>query len=305
MMDKIKQAQPPVVIAEIGCNHKGDLGIAKEMIRIAKLFCNVEYVKFQKRNSRELMTDEQYNSPHPVPYHSYGETYGQHREFLEFDIDQHAQLKEYCEGLGIGYSCSVWDMTSLKEIMELNLDHIKIPSAINTHWELLEHMCRYYKGDIHISLGMTTYEEQGKIIQLLQNHKRLQDVVLYHCTSGYPVPHRDICLLGIRQLVESLGERVKAIGFSAHYTGIGLDGAAYVLGAQYIERHFTLDRSWKGTDHAASLEPDGLRRVRKDTIAIAEALRNKDTDILDIELPQRKKLKWQPKESVVMSASGF
>ncbi|WP_420888083.1 N-acetylneuraminate synthase family protein [Candidatus Nitronereus thalassa] len=304
-MDKIKQAQPPVVIAEIGCNHKGDLGIAKEMIRIAKLFCNVEYVKFQKRNSRELMTDEQYNSPHPVPYHSYGETYGQHREFLEFDIDQHAQLKEYCEGLGIGYSCSVWDMTSLKEIMELNLDHIKIPSAINTHWELLEHMCRYYKGDIHISLGMTTYEEQGKIIQLLQNHKRLQDVVLYHCTSGYPVPHRDICLLGIRQLVESLGERVKAIGFSAHYTGIGLDGAAYVLGAQYIERHFTLDRSWKGTDHAASLEPDGLRRVRKDTIAIAEALRNKDTDILDIELPQRKKLKWQPKESVVMSASGF
>ena len=178
--------------------------------------------------------------------------------------------------------------------MELSPDHIKIPSPMNTHWELLASLSDRFTGDIHVSLGMTTVEEEKKLIQLLDAHGRLQDVVLYHCTSGYPVAPYDICLLGIQELVGKYGDRVKAVGFSAHYTGIGLDGPAYVLGASYIERHFTLDRSWKGTDHSASLEPDGLRRVRKDTIGVAQALRHKEVEILEVEKPHRDKLKYRP-----------
>jgi len=127
---------------------------------------------------------------------------------------------------------------------------------------------------------------------LLRVQGRLKDTVLYHCTSGYPVPVSDVCLLELNHIAERYGDSIKAVGFSAHYTGIGLDAPAFLLGAQYIERHFTLDRSWKGTDHAASLEPDGLRRVRKDTINLAQALREKDKEILEIEVDQRKKLKF-------------
>lgn len=283
---------PPILIAEIGCNHKGDMAIAKDMIRVSNDFCNVDYVKFQKRNNRELLSERQYMAPHPVPENAYGATYGEHREALEFSMTQHEDLKKLCDDLGIGYSCSVWDLSSLKDIMALEPDHIKIPSAMNTHMVLLKEMAEKYSGDMHVSLGMTTLAEEEAIIELFRSSGRLQDVVLYHCVSGYPVPVQDICLLGIRRLVDLYAGDVKAIGFSAHYTGIGLDGPAYVLGAEYIERHFTLDRSWRGTDHSASLEPDGLRRVRKDTIAVAKAMRHKEQEILGIEKEQRDKLKF-------------
>src|SRR5262245_37494042 len=102
----------PRVIAEIGCNHKGEMEVAYESIKMAALFSNVDVIKFQKRNVRELLTEEEYNAPHPVPYNSYGLVYGTHREALEFNIDQHRQLKKWCEEFGKIYSCSVWDMTS-------------------------------------------------------------------------------------------------------------------------------------------------------------------------------------------------
>jgi N-acetylneuraminate synthase len=112
---KMTEYKKPYVIAEIGCNHKGDMEIAKELIKIAKIFCNADAVKFQKRNNVELLTEEQYNAPHPNPANSYGDTYGAHREYLEFDVNQHAVLKAYCEEIGIEYSTSVWDTTSAKE----------------------------------------------------------------------------------------------------------------------------------------------------------------------------------------------
>ena len=87
----------PVIIAEVGCNHMGDFNIAKEFIEMAHIFCKVDWVKFQKRNPKECLTEEQYNSPHPTEWHSYGKTYGEHREFLEFNIEQHRELKAYCE----------------------------------------------------------------------------------------------------------------------------------------------------------------------------------------------------------------
>ena len=162
-------------------------------------------------------------------------------------------------------------------------------------WDLAQLLCETYPGDIHLSMGMTTGLEEKKIIDIFQSHARLENLVLYHSTSGYPVEPKDICLLGINRLREHYGTRIKSIGFSAHYTGIGLDVAAFVLGADYIERHFTLDRSWKGTDHAASLEPDGLRRVRRDTISAAEALTYKTVDVMEVEKPNREKLKFVEK----------
>ena len=283
----------PFVIAEIGCNHKGDMDIAKRLIRTAAIYCEVDAVKFQKRCNRELLTPEQYNAPHPNPANSYGKTYGEHREFLEFTVEQHRELKEYCEEMNIVYSTSVWDLTSAKEIASLHPKFIKIPSACNNHYEMLEWLCDNYEGEIHISLGMTTHEEEEKLIQLFEKKGRNTDVVLYVCTSGYPVAFGDVCLLEITRVREMYENRVKRIGFSGHHLGIAVDIAAYTLGASVIERHYTLDRTWKGTDHAASLEPEGVRKIKRDLMATYEALHYKEKEILDVEAVQREKLKYR------------
>lgn len=281
----------PQIIAEIGCNHKGDMNIAKDMIQTAATYCKADIVKFQKRFNKELLTEEEYNAPHPNPVNSYGCTYGEHREFLEFNIDQHRQLKQWCEEYGVVYSTSVWDLTSAKEIISLNPRLIKVPSACNLNWTLLNYLCTYFNGEIHLSLGMTSKEEESRIVSFFESKGRNKDLVLYSCTSGYPVPFEDVCLLEITRLRELYGSIVKAIGFSGHHLGIAVDSAAVALGAEWIERHFTLDRTWKGTDHAASLEPDGLRKLIRDAKAIAKALTYKQTDILPIEEVQRMKLK--------------
>ncbi len=287
----MKTYKKPFVIAEIGCNHKGDMEIAKELIKVAKIFCNVDAVKFQKRNNKELLTEEQYNQPHPNPSNAYGDTYGLHREHLEFTLEQHLELKSYCDDIGIIYSTSVWDLTSAKEITSLNPLFIKIPSACNNNFEMLGWLCEHYQGEIHISTGMTTKSEIDDVVQFFSDKKRNNDVVLYNCTSGYPVPFEDVCLLDISILNDNYKDKVKHIGFSGHHLGIAVDVAAYTLGANIIERHYTIDRTWKGTDHAASLEPMGLRKLARDLHAVHKALTYKSEDILPIEKIQRDKLK--------------
>lgn len=287
--------QKPYVIAEIGCNHKGDMQIAKNLIETAAVFCKADAVKFQKRNNRELLTEEQYNAPHPNPVNSYGNTYGEHREFLEFTAEQHAQLKEWCEDYNITYSTSVWDLTSAKEIAALNPKFIKIPSACNNHFEMLEWLCDNYEGEIQLSFGMTTRNEEEEIVSLFERKARNKDLVLFNCTSGYPVPFEDVCLLEILRMKEQFSERVKKIGFSGHHLGIAIDVAAYTLGASVIERHYTLDRTWKGTDHAASLEAEGVRKLVRNLNATYEALTYKKSEILPIEQIQRDKLKYRKK----------
>lgn len=271
----------------------GQMDIAKELIETAAVFCKVDAVKFQKRCPKELLTPEQYNAPHPNPANSYGDTYGAHREFLEFDAEQHAQLKKWCEECGLIYSTSVWDMTSAKEIAALNPKFIKIPSACNTHFEMLQWLCDNYEGEIHLSFGMTTKAEEEQIISLFEKNRRAKDVVIYSCTSGYPVPFKDVCLLEITRIREQFESRVKGIGFSGHHNGIAIDIAAYTLGADYFERHYTLNRTWKGTDHAASLEPDGMRRLARNLLSTQECLTYKSQDVLDIEQVQRDKLKYR------------
>lgn len=283
----------PYIIAEAGCNHMGQMEIAHEMIRTAANFCKANAIKFQKRCARELLTSEQYNAPHPNPANAYGDTYGAHREFLEFTVEQHAQLKKWCEELCITYATSVWDMTSAKEIASLNPVFIKIPSACNNHFEMLQWLCDNYEGEIQISFGMTTHEEEEKIVRLFEKNGRAKDLVLFNCTSGYPVPFTDVCLLEITRMIKQFGDRVKTIGFSGHHLGIAVDVAAYTLGADIIERHYTLDRTWKGTDHAASLEPDGIRKLVRNLNCVHDALTTKDVEILPIEQMQRDKLKYR------------
>ena len=281
----------PKIVSEIGCNHKGSLEIAKEMVKVTAEFVGADYVKFQKRTNKELLSDEEYSTPHPNPKNSYGATYGEHREFLEFSVEQHEELKHFCEKLNIGYATSVWDFTSAKEIAALKPDFIKIPSACNLNFAVIDYLLSDYSGDIHISLGMTNRAEEKRIIERFEDSGVLDRLVLYACTSGYPVPHQDVCLLEIKRFNQNYKDRVKAIGFSGHHLGIAIDVAAQTLGAEWIERHFTLDRTWKGTDHAASLEPDGFRRLVRDSKAVAESLEEKPQEILEIEKPQRTKLK--------------
>ncbi len=289
----------PKIVAEIGCNHKGDMAIAKEMIATAALFCKADYVKFQKRNNKELLGRDQYDAPHPNPANSYGATYGEHREFLEFSVDQHRELMDLCAQFNIGYSTSVWDVTSAREIASLQPDFIKVPSATNLHKQVLEILCGEYGGQIQLSLGMTTKKEEETIVRFFEDRSREKDLILYACTSGYPVAFEDICLNEISRLKEQFGNRVGGIGFSGHHNGIAADIAAMALGAEWVERHFTLDRTWKGTDHAASLEPDGLRRLVRDLHNVSKALAYKQSDILPVEAETRKKLKWESKEAAV------
>lgn len=281
----------PKIIAEIGCNHKGDMQIAKELIHTAATYCKADVVKFQKRCNRELLSPEEYDAPHPNPVNSYGATYGEHREFLEFTLEQHRELQEYCRECGIEYSTSVWDVTSAKEICSLQPQLIKVPSACNLNKAMLEYLCEEFKGEIHLSLGMTTKAEIEQIVCFFEEKGRNRDLVLYNCTSGYPVPFEDVCLLELSWLRENYSDRVGGIGFSGHHLGIAVDSAAVALGAEWIERHFTLDRTWKGTDHAASLEPDGVRKLVRDCKAVYKSLTYKREEILDIEKVQRNKLK--------------
>jgi len=282
----------PVFIAEIGCNHTGSVEIAKQMIVVAKT-CGANIAKFQKRCPRELLTAEQYDAPYDNP-HSYGRTYGEHREYLELDVATHRVLKAYAEEHSISYATSVWDMTSAREIAGLNPTMIKVPSACNNHYELLEFLRDGYGGEVHLSSGMTAPEELDQAVDIFRSYP--QRLVVYACTSGYPVPFRDVCLLEIvrlRDRYERTG-RVKSVGFSGHHNGIAIDVGAAVLGVSHIERHFTLDRAWKGSDHAASLEPQGFSKLARDIQHLAEAWTFKPQPILPIEEVQRKKLKYRP-----------
>jgi N-acetylneuraminate synthase len=283
----------PKVIAEIGCNHKGELEIAKELLTLAKE-CGATCGKFQKRTPKELLTPDQYNAPHPNPNNSYGDTYGAHREALELSLEDHKELQDHCKKIGLEYSSSVWDTTAAKEIVSLNPKLIKVGSPSNTHWEMQKVLRDEYSGEVHISTGMSTKEEIEQIVSFWEEGKgnAKERVVLYNCTSGYPVPFADVCLLDIRLLQEKYQHRVKAIGFSGHHLGVAIDIAAYALGAEWNERHFTKDRTWKGTDHAASLEPGGLKKLVRDLEAAHTAMTYKSSEILPLEAEQRAKLKW-------------
>lgn len=279
----------PYVIAEIGCNHRGDVTTAAQMIGVAAQ-AGARSAKFQKRHPKECLTPDAYAAPYNS-VHSYGETYGEHREALELSIEDHAYLQTVAEKEGVTYSASVWDVTSAREVIGLQPPFIKVPSACNTHDELMRVLREEYPGEVHVSVGMSTQAEIDAIVaSFAASPERL---VLYSCTSGYPVPPEDVALGEITRLGDLYAGQVREVGFSGHHNGIAIDVAAYVLGARVIERHFTLDRTWKGTDHAASLEPGGLGKLVRDLSAVRDAMGVKVEEILPIEAVQRAKLKDQ------------
>lgn len=276
-----------LIIAEIGCTHVGKMDRAKKLIDLAAT-SKANYIKFQKRCPRESTPKRWWNKPHPNQKFAYGQTYLEHRENLELNITQHAELKKYCESKNIGYSTSVWDLTSAKEVIrELNPDFIKIPSACNENYVLLDYIYNNYDKKVHISLGMTDINSRNKIYQYLQSKK--EQTVIYHCTSKYPCDFEYLYLLEINKLKNLF----PIVGFSNHGYGIAADIAAYMLGAKYIERHFIDDRSFPHTDAKASLSPIGLTKVVRDIKAIKKSLDYKPNHMDQEEQEQANKLKMK------------
>lgn len=278
---------PCNVVAEIGACHVGSVDRAKSLIRLAKL-AGANYVKLQKRNPIESVPKEWHNRPHPNKRFAYGDTYLDHRLALELSIDQHKELKDFCELIGIGYACSVWDLTSAGEIIGLSPDFIKIPSAFNNDLVLIQKLLDEYEGDIHISLGMSTKREREDLDQFLSYPANLRNrVVIYHCTSEYPCPFEHLYLLEIENLKYF---PAKALGFSNHGYGISADIVAYTLGVTWIERHFIDDRTFRHTDACLSLEPDGLRRLCRDLKNIQKSISYKE-GLSPEELEQKNKFR--------------
>lgn len=269
-------------VAEIGCNHGGAPALAKRMIDAAA-FCGADVVKFQKRDIDSIPKEIADRPRHDV--HAYGATEREHRKALEFTIGTHWDLKAYAESKGLRYACSAWDERSANELLCLGLDYIKIPSARNTDflkWNLFKNNV-----PLHVALGMTTQVERDAILKAIKFGD--SDHVPYACISTYPTDHRDAYLSEISELVARGAGH--AVGFSGHHKGIALDIQAALLGASIIERHFTLDRSSKGTDHAASLDPGGLSRVVRDISAVFLATKHKPSGLPPCEIESRKKLK--------------
>ena len=263
------------VIAELGCNHQGDYKTAVKMIAVAAA-AGASWVKFQKRDLSAIPLEIAKRERHDD--HAFGATELEHREALEFSMAQHHDLKQVCRAHGVGYACSAWDERSYWQLVDMGVEFIKIPSAKNqefTRWNL-------EATPLHVSLGMTTEAEREMLTRPLPPGS-----VPYACTSKYPCKMDEVYLLEIPKLLK----RFERVGFSGHHNGIAVDLGAVLLGATYVERHFTLDRSAKGTDHAASLEPTGLTKLCRDIEALQAAMKEKPAGLPECEVSVRKKLK--------------
>jgi len=272
---------------------------ARRMIEIAGTYCTEHFqidgprptvaVKFQKRTVSLKPGD--YECAHPNPYYAYGDSYGAHREALEFDAAQHADLRDCAMAFGVLYACSAWDIPAAEEIAALDPAWIKVPSAHNLDCPLVTWLANW-GGRLHISLGMTNRGEADQLVELLTRLGAADRTTLYHCTSDYPVRTEDVRLDEIDVLNERYGGTVAGFGFSGHHHGIAVDMVAASKGITHIERHYTLNRTWRGTDHAASLEPDGIRKLIRGVEEVSRARGDKGaTGLLDTELVQRGKLK--------------
>jgi len=249
----IGRRQPCFIVAEIGNNHQGEYDVARQMIDEAAK-AGVQAVKFQKRDMEALLTREGRATPY-TGRNSFGPTYGEHRNALELSIDQMARLKEYSESRGLVFFASAWDEPSLRQILDLDVDLLKICSADLVNVPLVR---KYARADVPIilSTGMSTLEDiDVAVAEIRACH---DDLVLLHCNSTYPCPEDQIGL----PVMDALRDRYRLpVGYSGHEKGIGPSVGAAALGACVIERHFTLDKTLKGTDHQASLEPAELARM--------------------------------------------
>ena len=246
------------VIAEIGHNHQGEVEKAKELFRVAKE-CGADAVKLQKRDNRSLFTRELYNKPYEHR-NSFGRTYGEHREFLEFGRDEYVELKRYAEDeLGITFFATAFDMPSADFLAELNVPAFKIASGDLRNIPLLKHVAQFQKPMI-ISTGASGMGNIRRAYEAIMPIN--SQLAILQCTANYPTPPEEMNLRVIQTLRDEFPDVV--MGLSDHYNGIAMAVAAYVLGARIVEKHFTLNHTWRGSDHAMSLEPVGMRKMVRD-----------------------------------------
>ena len=248
---------PAYVIAEVGHNHQGKLETAKEMFCEAKA-CGASAVKLQKRDNRGLFTQAAVDRPYENE-NSFGSTYGEHREALEFDRDQYAELQGYAAELELDFFATAFDITSADMLETLDMPAYKVASADLRNLPLLRHIAGFGKPVI-VSTGGGTMEDVQRLYDTVMPINT--QLCIMQCTCGYPAEFDELNLLVIDTYRQQFPDVV--VGYSGHDNGIAMPVVAYVLGARIIEKHFTLNRAMKGTDHVFSLEPVGMRKMTRD-----------------------------------------
>ena len=254
---KVNDETDCYVIAEIGHNHQGDIDKCKEIIQLAKN-AGANAVKLQKRDNKMLYTKEFYNSVYSSP-NSYSKTYGEHRDFLEFNQDQFLSIIEFCNSIDITFFCTAFDLSSLNFLEKINTPFYKIASGDITNTPLIQEVAKTKKPLI-ISSGGSTMDDIKRAFE--SANKFTNHISILQCTASYPAAYEHLNLNVISNLRETFPDVV--IGYSGHDNGIVMPVVSYVLGGRIVEKHFTKDRTWKGTDQAFSLEPQGLEKMIRD-----------------------------------------
>ena len=280
---QVGEDQPAFIIAEIGINHQGDVHIARELIRAAKE-CGANAVKIQKRNISRILTKKGLEMPYNNR-NSFGKTYGEHKKALELSNSDYQTLNTYCRDIDIIFSASGWDEESIDFLDELGIPFFKMSSADMTNFPLLTHTAQKGKPMI-MSTGMANLEMVQSAYSLVQPINN--QIAILQCTSTYPAAFSELNLNVMQTYIKEFPDAV--IGYSGHEHGIAIPPAAVALGAKIIERHFTLDRTMKGGDHAASLEPQGFRKMIRNIRVIEDAMGSSQKEIQESEAPVFKKL---------------
>ena len=281
------------IIAEIGHNHKGSVELAKKLFLAAKN-CGASAVKLQKRSNKDLFTSSFFNQPYDNK-NSYGATYGEHREFLEFSEDQYKELILYSKEIDISFLCTPFDEESLIFLEKLDMPAYKIASADLINTPLQKKIAETNK-PIFLSTGGGSFEDVKRAYEnIIKINEKL---IILHCTASYPADIKDMNLNVITELIKRYPELT--IGLSDHENGIDAASIAYMLGARVFEKHFTLDRAYKGTDHAFSLEPQGLEKLIRNLNRIPLMLGSNEKKLLPSEEAPLKKM-----HKSIVSAGNF
>ena len=274
--------KPTYIIAEIGINHNGSLETAKKLIDVAAV-AGCDAVKFQKRNPDVCVPEHQKSVMRDTPW---GEmTYLDYKYKVEFEKREYDIIDQYCRDKSIAWSASPWDLDSLNFLMGYDIPFIKIPSAMITNEELMKASAATGK-KIIFSTGMSTLEEIDQAVQWMNETNT--PFSLLHCNSTYPAPLEDLNLSCIPVLKEKYQCEV---GYSGHEFRLGTTVAAVYLGASILERHITLDRTMWGSDHLASVEPQGLIKLVRGVRELESAYGDGRKRVTEGELPIRKKLR--------------
>ncbi len=288
----IDDNSPCYVVAEIGHNHGGCLSTCLEMVgAAADAGCSA--VKLQKRDNKHLYTEDFYNSPYNST-HSYGRTYGEHREALEFNMEQYTIVKDRAHALGMDFAATAFDIRSVSFLDLLGPDWIKVASGDLTTIALLEVIAMTGYPVVFSTGGADSLDPIRRAYDTLRLYGSA--VAVLHCTSGYPAEWGELNLRCIESLREELPETT--VGWSSHARGISQACTAYALGARIIEAHFTLDRTRKGTDQAFSLEPEGMATMVRYLRYCREALGSESRSRLATESLALKK-QWKNEDGKI------